>query len=171
MKRPPYFFVFDVESVGLHGDAFAVGYVVVSPDGTEHDAGCLHVPPGAARGADTDREWVKRNVQVQGPPTARTLAHLRDAFWDAWRRWADQGAWMAADVAWPVEARFLARCVDDANGRDWLGPYPLLDIASVRFARGLDALGTEERREDEQPAHNPLADARQSARLLLEALA
>jgi hypothetical protein len=78
---------------------------------------------------------------------------------------------LAADCAWPVEARFLAACVDDQpEQRAWEGPYPLIDIASVRLAAGLDPLATVERLPSEMPAHDPLADARQSARLLIEAL-
>jgi hypothetical protein len=50
------------------------------------------------------------------------------------------------------------------------GPYPLVDVASVRLAAGLDPLGAYDRTAGELPVHNPLADARQSARLLLEAL-
>jgi hypothetical protein len=172
VNLPPYFMVFDVESVGLHGDGFAVGWVVIDTrTGQEVEAQRLFTTHHAARGRERDREWVQENVRIEGAPVYRLPCMVRDAFWAAWARWRDEGAWLAADVAWPVEARFLAACVDDVNGRDWGGPYPLVDIASVRLAAGLDPRGTVPRREDEEPAHDPLADARQSARLLMEALA
>jgi hypothetical protein len=38
------------------------------------------------------------------------------------------------------------------------------------MAAGQDPMKNHERRGDELPKHNPLADARQSARLLLEAI-
>jgi hypothetical protein len=74
-------------------------------------------------------------------------------------------------VPWPVEAHFLSECVADRpQEREWQGPYPLLDVASVRLAAGLDPLATVDRLPSELPAHDPLADSRQSARLLVEAL-
>jgi len=82
----------------------------------------------------------------------------------------DKGAVLAADVPWPVEARFLAQCIDDEPGRKWDGPYPLIDIASVRLAAGLDPLASVERLAEELPQHDPLCDARQSGRLLVEAI-
>lgn len=172
------FMVFDVESVGLHGEGFAAGWVVVNAKGETQGGGLAHCPPENARGSRQNLEWVKANVglpEVNGRDPDRgqwlTPREVRDAFWRDWMWWKAKGARLAADVAWPVEARFLAACIDDdLQVREWDGPYPLIDIASVRFAAGLDPLGTESRREDEQPAHHPGGDAKQSARLLCEAL-
>jgi hypothetical protein len=176
MKLPPYFFVMDCESVGLHGETFAVGWVVVSPDGVEHDHGMMACPMASARGTsdadiDPNRAWVAANVPVLTPSHDNPL-QVRDAFWTTWLPWKDSGAVLAADCAWPVEARFLAACVDDHGGtdREWQGPYPLHEIASFRLAAGFDPLATVDRLPDELPVHDPLADARQSARLLVEAL-
>lgn len=168
--------VFDVESIGLHGEGYAAGYVVVDGDRQELQAGRFACDPRFANGTWKGREWVAANV----PPleeTHLTPHAVRDAFWGLWQLWKGRGAVLAADCPWPVEARFLAACVDDARGttasgpRDWEGPYPLVDVASVRLAAGLDPLGAADRLPSELPAHDPLADARQSARLLTEALA
>jgi len=180
MTLPSYFFVFDVESVGLHGEGFAVGWSViqVKQDGHRlrwHESAhgyeaCHH---DVAQGNRSDRAWIVEHVvpHLEAVNTSATPEQVRQRFWKAWLHWKERGAQLAADVAWPVEARFLNTCIDDAPAsRTWEGPYPLIDIASVRLAVGLDPLGTEERRGDELPAHNPLADARQSARLLVEAL-
>ncbi len=172
--RPPYFFVFDVESVGLHGDGFAVGYVIIAAvDGAEVSSGLAWSNPDNVRQGDVhDREWVKNHVPTL-PHERRVLSarELREWFWGAWQSAADEGAWLVADCPWPVEARFLHDCIgDDPGPRQWKGPYPLIDVASVRMAKGLNPLGSEERFSNELPMHNPLADARQSARLLLEAL-
>ena len=59
---------------------------------------------------------------------------------------------------------------DDLERREWQGPYPLHDLASVLLALGADALAVAERRPNELPAHHPLMDARQSARQLVECL-
>ncbi len=174
-----FFMVFDVESIGLHGDGFAVGFVVVNQSGEEQESGLYQCGPDEADGPPQSRTWISKNVvpalAVELPRTfgkswSASPASVRESFWQCWMKWKNQGARLAADVAWPVEANFLRQCIKDAADREWDGPYPLLDIASIRFAVGLDPLGTEERKPNELPAHNPLADARQSARLLLEAL-
>ena len=170
LKSQPLFMVFDVESVGLHGEGFAVGYVVVDKHGFEHGSGLFCCHPADAEGEPDDRKWVYQHVPRM-LPTHITPEQVRDAFWNEWQLWKERGAVLVADCAWPVEARFLARCVDDVpEFRDWSGPYPLHELASVLLARGRDPLQNHERLECELPAHHPLNDARQSARLLVEAL-
>lgn len=178
MKAPDYFMVFDVESVGLHGEGFSVGFVVLDANtGEEVAAAGWECLPMYADGTQEDRGWVANNVPlgIPGMRPCQTTRDVREHFWGAWTEWKAKDAVLAADVPWPVEARFLAACVDQGqtarrNPRAWDGPYPLLDIASIRYAVGLDPLGTEERTMAEKPAHNPICDARQSARLLWEAL-
>jgi hypothetical protein len=95
---------------------------------------------------------------------------VRNGFWRTWLEWKSRGAVLVADCAWPVEARFLAACVDDnLDARTWDGPYPLHELASFMVAAGMDPMTTYDRLPDE-PQHDPLGDARQSARLLVMAL-
>lgn len=170
------FLVLDVESIGLHGEGFAAGYVVIDAGGVVVEEWSAICPPLAAKSqlhaTDASMQWVQANVPLQ--PYADTYAgpdDLRGAFWLRWMRWKALGATMVADCPWPVEARFLAECVDDRpRDREWEGPYPLLDVASVLYALGGDPLANHDRRPDELPAHHPLHDARQSARLLVAAL-
>lgn len=160
---PDLFMVFDVESIGLHGEGFAVGWVVVDGAGKELEAEARQCWQERADGCAAGRKWVMDNVPLRHALDSETPATIRTAFWNAW----------------PVEARFLAACVDDKRAasddgdgpRAWEGPYPLVDVASVLLAKGIDPLAKHERRKDELPEHCPLADARQSARLLIEALA
>lgn len=167
MKR---YMVFDVESIGLHGEAWAVGWVVVDGDGVEVGRGMFVCPPYAAEGMPADREWVGENCP-RLTVNCSTPAEVRAAFWSAWLIERAQGSVLVADCAWPVEARFLAACVDvDPNGRRWNGPYPLHEVATARMLAGLDPLATVDRLPNEEPKHNPLTDARQSARLFIEAL-
>ena len=77
---------------------------------------------------------------------------------------------LACDCAWPVEAKFLLECVRDDHWRGSDAPYPLLDVSGLILAAGGDPTAYFNRRENELPAHHPLRDAQQSARLLLEAL-
>jgi hypothetical protein len=162
--------VFDVEGIGLHGEGFAVGWVVVDGDGNELGSGIEACDPGEAIGHPGDAAWVAANI----PPIARTRHtpfDVRGAFWRCWMAEKEQGAVLVADCAWPVEARFLAACVDDFRRvRAWDGPYPLHEVATMRLAAGLDPLATAPRLPTEEPKHDPLADARQSARLFIEAV-
>ncbi len=170
MKTGNIYFVFDVESVGLHGEGFAVGFVIKDREGNQLEQGLFSCPTNAARGNLDGFEWCKDNLpSIEQTHTAPWM--VRAAFWRKWLEWRAKGAILVADCCWPVEARFLAQCVDDNPGeRSWQGPYPLHDLASVLLARGIDPLAEKDRQPDELPRHNPLADAKQSARILIAAL-
>lgn len=161
--------VFDVESVGLHGEGYAVGYVVIL-NGEEVESGMMAADPQSAYGDDHDRMWIEQNI----PPLECNFTSpsmVAEKFWQIWEKWRTKGAILAADCAWPVETRFLSDCVKvDTNERKFSGPYPLLEISSWMMAAGQDPLIQRERLPKELPQHNPLADARQSARLLLNAI-
>lgn len=173
------YMTFDVEAVGLHGDAFAVGWVVTDNKGAELDHGLYACEWVHLLGTRESRQWVGKHVP-QMPLTHKSPQDIREGFWQQWMKWKEQGALLVADCPWPVEARFLVACIEDARKvirggmaegtRDWEGPYPLIDVASVRLATGCLPLAHEDRLPNELPHHNPLADARQSARLLHEAL-
>ena len=165
------FFVFDVESVGLHGEGFAVaGGVYVN--GSAQSEFCFCCPPEEAAGDADDREWIKENVPAI-PITHRHPAAVREAFWAEWTKAKEQypTITMAGECIWPVEAGFVEACVkQEIQDRKWAGPYPFHDIASMMLAAGMDPMATYERLPAELPAHNPLGDARLSARLLAMAL-
>ncbi len=163
----------DVESIGLHGGAYAVAWIVSdSVTGEAVESGCMSVDPATVPGTDEDRKWVRENV----PPitiTHRARSGMRQAFWDVWMRWKGVGAILTADCPWPVESRFLTDCIDDDVARTWQGPYPIMDVVSTRVGAGEtmeQAMADGERLENELPKHHPLADCRQSTRLLLQAL-
>lgn len=165
------FFIFDVESIGLHGEGFAVaGGIYINGAAQSEFRFCC--PLEEAKGDDDDREWVKANVPVM-EITHRQPITVREAFWSEWekakKRYPDIK--MAGECIWPVEAGFVASCVkDNIATRKWQGPYPFCEIASFMAAAGMDPMATYEREASEKPAHEPLADARQSARLLATAL-
>lgn len=167
-------FMMDVESIGLHGEAFAVAWLVCdSETGEELDSGRYAINWRQAQGDTQDREWVEQNIRYI-VPTHTSAAEMREDFWVVWKRWRQNGAILAADCPWPVESRFLAQCVDyDRATMKWEGPYPLLDVVSVRLgaAESVEqAMEGGERLPDELPLHDPLADCRQSMRVLLAAL-
>ena len=173
-----YYFSLDVESIGLHGEAFAVGWSVLDETGEELDNGYVAIDPNLANGSDDDRQWVTENVIPHLPnPNIKDnflmspQKDMRELFWDDWMHWQSRGATLWADCSWPVEARFLAACIDDEpEDRKWEGPYPLGEISSILLAAGKDPLANYDRLQSELPKHHPTCDARQSGRLLIEAL-
>lgn len=163
------FFVLDVESIGLHGEPYAVAWVVVS-EGTELDFGRIAIPSELAHGEEDDRTWCAENVPAIQATHMSMKAMLVD-FWSQWMKWKKQGALMFAECGWPVEAKFLSMCVGAHYPKSkWDGPYPFHEIASIMFAAGMDPMEKYDRTESEMPVHDPLGDARQSARLLSIAL-
>lgn len=162
------FFIFDVESIGLHGDGFAVAGGVYLENGTAQYEFSFACPQEECAGDDEGRKWVKENVPVL-EITHRTPQGMREAFWEEWlmAKVKFPDITMAAECSWPVEARFLIACIeDDKRERFWSGPYPLHDIASMLLCAHRDPMANYPREESAKPAHNPLADARHSANLL-----
>lgn len=188
-KQATTVIVFDVESVGLHGEGFAYGAVVVSLESRhiceEHEVYCN---PRPEWGTNEGFDFIQKNCMAPLHTRAKTYVDspktVRDFFWTLWervKRESEGKALLAADTAWPVEARFLARCVDDMrpsptfsnsdkdNPRYWEGPYPLIDIATL-LAVCPDANVPRDEALGELPEHDPLADARHSARQMIHAL-
>ena len=167
------FFVFDVESIGLHGEGFAVAGGLYSSTGEAIREFAYHCSPSEADGLPDDREWVAKNVTLHSSSIEQANPFLvRERFWNDWvhAKTAFKAA-MFVECGWPVEAAFLEACIKDhPETRNWDGPYPMHEIASVLLAAGMDPMATYERQPSEMPAHEPLADARQSARLLATAL-
>lgn len=163
------FFVFDVESIGLHGEGFAVGGGVYLANGSAQWEFCFCCPSEKAEGLRDDRDWVSRNVPVIQITHIDTFG-LRMGFWKEWEKAKDSGAQMAAECLWPVESRFLNDCVRDDAQRLKTAPYPCHEISSVMLSAGMNPMETYDRTPSEMPPHTPLADARQSARLLSVAL-
>lgn len=167
-----HYFVFDVESVGLYGEGFAVG------GGVYHRGECLREfcfsSPKSLAVADSpqSRQWVDENI----PDIKLTHAMaflMREEFWNTWLKAKNDypGILMAGECVYPVECNFLATCVGAGfAARQVQAPYPLIDISAVMLAAGMDPMATYDREPNEHPKHDPLADARQSARLLWTAL-
>lgn len=170
-RQEPAYFVFDVESIGLYGEGYAVGFVVIDKLGEEIWNGRFACDPSLASGDSDDRKWCSDNIPAI-KINCESPEIVRLKFWKEWMCWKEKGAVMACDCGWPVEARFLIACVDaDVEGRKWNGPYPMHEIASIMVANGIDPMADHPRNQNELPKHDPLADARQSARLLIEAQA
>lgn len=166
-------FIFDVESVGLHGEGFAVAGGIYDADGKVIREFAYHCDSSLAKGELEDRQWIKQNVTIHKSSIEQANPFLvRERFWNDWMH--AKGAFQAqmfVECGWPVEAAFLEACIKDFPvSRNWDGPYPMHEIASIMVAAGMDPMASYDRLPEELPAHEPLADARQSARLLTIAL-
>ena len=162
----PYYFSFDVESDGLFGRPFAVGWVVVNENGAELSTGYLGVR------CVVDNAWVVENVLPAIPePNCADEYDMLVGFWEAWKKakMAYPGIVMVTDCPFPVEAGFLLRVVRDIRPQITMedSPYPIIDVASALALLREDPLASYERLENELPEHNPVCDARQSVRLFL----
>ena len=169
---PKLMMVFDVESIGLHGEGFAVGWTIINDMGVEITSALIACNPNDAEGTEKDRKWIKENIPpIKSLTVCNTPHDARSQFWAEYQNWKKKGAVLFAECLWPVEANFLRACVADNShhARDFEGPYPFHEIASIMLAAGMNPMATYPREQRELPAHNPLSDARQSARLLMTA--
>ncbi len=172
------FFIWDAESVGLHGQAFAVAGGVYDINGRAEREFAYHTSTDLASAVfgreDEDRHWIDQNVTIR--EVSNLMISVRRLRLEFWKEWADAkadypGVLMFVECGWPVEARFLLACIeDDCPERNWDGPYPMHEIATLMLAAGMDPMATYDRRFAELPAHEPLADSRLSARLLAMAI-
>lgn len=164
------YFVFDVESIGLYGQAFAVGGGIYDKDGKALREFRFACPRKLAYGSDEDRNWVDQNIK-DIPVNCANPEEVREKFWGEWRLADGLGAIAFAECSYPVETNFLKECVlDEYANRRFGAPYPLHDVATLMLSAGMNPMKTYDRLENELPKHDPLADARQSARLLTRAI-
>jgi len=189
MMERKYYFSFDVESVGLLGRPFAVGWVIVDETGKEYEEGCL--VSGTPIAIIKESAWIIENV-IPALPEFSERSFLEDEYYISpssncydeydmyekfWKAWTEAekdypGILMVTDTPFPVEAGFLLRM--HREGVIFLtlenSPYPLIDVASVLFAHGHDPIANYDRKENEMPVHHPTKDARCSVRIMLECM-
>jgi hypothetical protein len=169
------FLSFDVESNGLHGDAFAVAALLIAADGST-EAEFL----GRCPITGPVDPWVRDNVlpPMTGiPENFATFAALRTGFWEWYAQHKPAANYVLANNPYPVEARFLLACqADDPETRYTEHPFPLIDLASLLVAGGIttkpskDAFMAAVIGDTPDEAHNPKWDAWITARAALRAL-
>lgn len=165
----------DVESNGLHGDAFAVGAVVMRLDGTITDQFQARSPLNG----ELD-PWVRKHVLPAMKDFVQThddAKAMRDAFWAWYKKAKEQADYMMVDNGYPVESRFLLSCQDDdLEERYWDHFFPLLDLSSMLIQVGIKPLAVRHRLVKDQLGsepnlqHNPRWDAWVSALVAIKAL-
>lgn len=170
----------DVESRGLHGSTLSFGMLFYSPKGKEIHKAYGQLPLGGRElfQSDDDFNWVSKNVDIMHV-THKTVEGLYRSFLDTLQLWKEIASRnggsvrLMADCPYPVETNFIKNAVDwykQQYGEDVDGLYPIIDVASVLLAKGKDPIGQYPRLKNELPAHNPVNDAKQSARIFFEAM-
>ena len=162
------YFSFDAETDGLYGEAFTIAAAVVDENGAVLDTFCEKCEaPGVSD------PWTRENClpYLADIPSCESRAALREHFWAFYARYRSACV-IVADVPRPVEARLLRDCVEAApKERTFQGPYPLIDVASVLFALGLDPDADRMAYSGWQgKRHHPLDDAVASALCLIKAM-
>jgi len=153
-------FSFDCETNGLYGKCFAVGAIVLSPEGL-----ILDKFSGIAQVEDVDNAWVKENVipNLAGLQQFSSHKQMRNAFWGFWMKHKDSCI-AIADFGVPVESGFFKQCVlDDLESRQWNAPYPLHEVETLLISKGVESDTNRIKYSEIDPntikQHNPVDDA------------
>ena len=149
---------FDLETNGLHGQAFAVGAVVVDAKGQVLDKFI-----GRTEISGRVDDWVKENVLPvieDMPVNYKSYDELKETFWQWYLNTMDESDYILVNNGYPVEYRFLLDCQEvDIDERYWQHPFPILDLTSLLVAMGEKPNDFAEEFLHKRKAHNPLDDA------------
>lgn len=155
---------FDLETNGLHGEAFAAGAVVMDGEGKVYSEFS-----GRAKINGEVDEWVAKNVipNIADMPEAYTsYKQLREAFWKWYVPAEADSDYVLVSNGYPVEYRFLLACQEDnIEERYWQHPFPILDLSSLLIQIGEESLSKSKLlakiiREGDYSRHHPVHDAK-----------
>lgn len=179
-KLPPInnqtkFLCFDLESNGLHGQAFAIGALVIDATGKVYDQFMARI-----RVTKKMDEWVKENVVPvidDMPITHKTYPEMCEDFWQWFVAAQEISDYVLVSNGYPVEYRFLLDCQGaDIDERYWQHPFPIIDLSSLLLPLGelKDAsksklMAKVQKQHDFRP-HHPLDDAKATILVAFEAL-
>ena len=158
---------FDIESNGLHGEAFAVGAVVM-----DVNSKVLDQFTGRCKIIGQVDPWVERNVLPAIKDmsiTHATYKDLREDFWRWYLRVEPTSDYVLVSNGYPVEYRFLLKCQEEnLEERYWQHPYPIIDLSSLMLQAGVEPSDRSKLinnifQSSGYSRHNPLHDAKVSA--------
>ena len=133
------FVLVDAETDGLYGDFLTVAMKAVDETGKVIERGYWGVKKAIL---SVKEPWVKDNVvPILGDyEDCESEEVLLQRVWDFWMRHREE-ACVVADVPYPVECRLFQKCVEqNPEERTFLAPFPLLDLASMLYVKGIDPL-------------------------------
>ncbi len=165
---------FDLETNGLHGQAFAIGAVVMDADGKIHEEFTARCPL-----QDPIDEWVNSNVlpAIKNMPiTHKSYEEIREAFWQWYIVAEPKSDYVLVSNGYPVEYRFLLDCQEaNLDERYWQHPFPILELSSLLIQVGQNSQASKNKmtqkllRDNEVLQHHPLHDAKVAAIVAFEA--
>lgn len=139
MKENKKLFLVDAESDGLYGKILTVAGMVLDEKGGEIERFYYGIQK---ENMQVENEWVRENVVPRlGEYTPFSSEEdMLEAFWKKWMEY-QKDAYAIADVVYPVECRLFQKCVElNPEERSFSAPYPLLDLSSILYAKGMDPL-------------------------------
>jgi hypothetical protein len=158
---------FDLETNGLHGEAFAIGAVIMGAAGD-----ISNQFTGRTNIVGQVDAWVEKNVLPavkDMPVTHVTYKDLREDFWRWFVPAQEEADYVLVSNGYPVEYRFLLKCQEEnLQERYWQHPFPILDLFSLLIQAG-DEPSTKNKVPGEVIQsqgflpHNPLDDAKAAA--------
>lgn len=160
-------FILDCETDGLYGSFLTAAVVATDPELNIVKEYYFGVPAEIEKARDP---WVLQHVlPILGNYQRCTdEQELLEKVWSLWMQYREDHYAMA-DVNFPVENRFFARCVEiDPEHRKFLAPFPLLDLSSILYSQGIDPLTPRPSIADVDEAgqHNALFDVEMSVSIL-----
>lgn len=130
-------FILDAETDGLYGNILTVAVAV-----TDYNGGVIELFYGGVQSAiESVRDpWVLENVvpRIRDYTPFDSEYDLLEAVWSLWEKYRDS-ATCYVDVPFPVESGLLTKVVShDLDNRKFSAPFPLIDLASMLLAKGID---------------------------------
>ena len=129
----------DAETDGLYGPFLTVAIIVVDENGAEIERGYYGIERDKMQIQDS---WTKEHVLplLGAYEACESVEVLLERFWEFWMRY-ERNCLVVADVPYPVECRLFEACVrKNASERMFHCPFPLLDLSSMLYAKGMDPL-------------------------------
>lgn len=165
-------FTFHCQSIGLYGDAFAVGWAIFN-ETKILESGYLACPFAEADGPESDKVWIKERVLPILPSTitAKNQKELIHQFWKIWTRFTEtfNKKECIGYCAYPVDMNFFEKCVrQNVENNELKAPFPFYEVATGLLAIGEDPLAGYARSSGELPRYNPEKDALHYARMWVE---
>jgi hypothetical protein len=133
------YFCVDAETDGLYGEVWAIGAVVM-------DDKCQIVDSFECciRNPQLKDQWVIDNIlgvvtsSIKDENKIDNYDDMLQKFWDFWMKHRESSICIV-DVGYPVESHLFRVCVDkNRQERQWNGPYPTHEVATMLFAKGIN---------------------------------
>lgn len=130
----------DAETDGLYGSFISIAAKVLDKkSGKVEDSLYIGIAKDVLQVKDA---WTKEHVlpYLGEYKEFKAQEELLEFFW-AFYVQKREDTEVIGDVIYPIENRLFASCVEmDVANRIFMGPFPLLDLSSMLYAKGIDPM-------------------------------